>query len=111
METGIAAVGRIITDVKLDVLRQVYREVRRINVVKAAIKVHHPRLPPLDVNVPEVHATAALEHRASVAGNNDGNRVVDDRIQPQMVRTRACFVELRPHRRVLKLQLVACVIL
>ena len=45
---------------------------------------------------------AGLKHRALTIRDDDVDRVVDDGIQPQMVRARTRLVELRPHRRVLE---------
>ena len=56
VETANAAVERI-AKVKQNVLGQVYRKVRRIDVAKARVQVLNPRSPPLDVNVTEVDAT------------------------------------------------------
>src|SRR5262245_59653842 len=111
METEHAAVERIVVEVKRNVVREVYRKVGRIDVAEAGVQVLYSRVPPLDVNVRPVDSTGALDHRALTARNDDGDGVVDDRNDPEMVRARAGLVELRPHRRVLKLELIACVIL
>src|SRR6266480_5040767 len=86
---------------------------RRIDIIQAAIQVLDSRRPPLDIDVAEVDAVGAgtLNHDAPAIRDNYGDRVVDDRIQPQMIRARARLVELRPHRGILKLQLIACVVL
>src|SRR5207249_5388787 len=86
---------------------------RRIDIAQAAIQILDSRRPPLDVDVAEVDAVGAgaLDHDAPTIRDDDGDRVVDDRIQPQMVRARTRLVELRSHRGILKLQLTACVAL
>ena len=82
VEPGKAAVKRIVAEEKLDVLRQVHRKVRRIDVAKAGVQVLDPRRPPLDANVSEVDATAGLEHRAPIAWDDNSDRIVHDRTQP-----------------------------
>ena len=71
---------------------------RWIDVAEAGVQVLDPRRPPLDVNIPEVDATAGSEALCPYLWDDDGDRVVDDRIQPQMVRARTRLVKLRPRR-------------
>jgi len=104
VKTDHAAIERILAKEIHGVLRQIYRKVRRIVVTETVVEVLDPRRPPLDVDVCEVDATAALEDRALTARNGNRDRVMDDRIEPQMERAGARLVKLRPHRRVLKLE-------
>ena len=58
-----------------------------------------------------MNTALALKHSASVSRSHNRDRIVDDGIQSQMVRTRTRLIKLPPHRRVLKLELIACVAL
>src|SRR5260370_42377687 len=60
VKTDHAAIERILADEIHGVLRQIYRKVRRIVVTETVVEVLEPRRPPLDVDVCEVDATAAL---------------------------------------------------
>ena len=77
---------------------------RRIKVGKVAVQGLDLRAPPIVVDQRAVEAVGALEYTTLAARNDEGDRVVDDRIQPQMVRAQARLVELRPLDSVLKLE-------
>ena len=63
-----------------------------IDVTEAGVQVLDLRRPPLDVNVPDVDAMLALKHCAPACRDDNGDRVVDHRIQPQMVRARTVLL-------------------
>jgi hypothetical protein len=65
----------------------------------------------LEVDESAVEAVGAQAHETLTARNDDGDRVVDNRIQPQVIRARARLVELRPHDGVLKLKWIAGIVL
>ena len=77
---------------------------RRIVVTEALVEVLDASRPPLNVDVRSEDATAAHDDRAFTARNVNRDSIVDYRHEPHMVRARARLVELRPHRRVLKLE-------
>ena len=89
-------------------VRQVDRQVRRVG---ALLQVGDLGRPPADVDVGEDHAPAADEQRALVGRHVDRDRGQDVRVEHDVVRARAGQVELRPHRRVLELELIARVTL
>ena len=100
VEPDHAAVEDVGTDVKQHVIGGVHRHVCR---VRLSLQILDPRCPPLDVDVGEDDAAAALQERALVARHVDRHGRQHVRVKPHVVA--AGLVELRPHGRVFELQL------
>ncbi|MFL5667416.1 MAG: hypothetical protein ACJ8BW_39635 [Ktedonobacteraceae bacterium] len=108
VEADHTAVEDVFPDMKQDVVRQVNWQMRRIS---SRLQVLDLRGPPADVDIGEDHSSSTLQQHALVAGNVDRHCWQDVRVQDHVVVARTGLVELRPHCRVLELELVARVAL
>ncbi len=109
MKSNHTAVEHVFANMQQNTVRQVDWKMRRV--AHRAVEVLHLRRPPADVDVSEHDTAATLKQHALVGRHVDRDGGQNVRVQDQVIGARSRLVELRPHRRVLELQVVARVLL